>query len=500
MSVLPAEGSLSRAASKAFLQIFGGRATALGIQFISFGLLASYLGPELLGVFTLALGLVVIFRVIPTFGFDPVVTREIAQRPEAEAQLVPSIALLRALLGAISYGLLAVVLVVGGYDSRTRTAVLIAGVVLLLLWTETFRSSLTARLRLGGVAIADTLEAVVTLVGIVVLITQDADVYAFLWLYVGAKLLNGTIIVGLAIRLAPLSRQLRLGFWRPILLAATPIGLAGVLITLYTTSGIVLLDRLKSAGEVGQFGAALRFFDVILLVPALALAVVQPVFARSFLGPHEVLQRRYTRAVASIMILAVPISILGAMTAARVLPVIPGLGEYSSAGVALAILAPAAGLSFVAAIVQAALLAGHQQRALLLTSFAGLVVNLLLLGLLVPAYGTYGAAIAMTITEIVVVILSFTYAARRLRLQAPLDRLLRLVPAALVLAVVLALGYAVPPLLQVGLGIAAYIVALPLTKGVSLQELTGAVAVSASVVTVADRESGDDPAAPTLIP
>ena len=473
MSVLPLDGSLFGAATKGFFQILGGRTTALALQFVAFGILASHLGPELLGVYTLALGLVVIFRVIPTFGFDPIVTREIAQRPELEAELVPSIALLRALLGLVSYGLLAATMLLGGYDSRTTTSVLIAGGVLLLLWTETFRNSLTARLRLGWVAFADALEAVVVLVGIAALVTQTTNVNTFLWLYVGAKAVNCAFIVVAAIRVAPPSRHLRFDLWRPMLLAATPIGLAGVLITLYTTSGIVLLDRLKSDAEVGQFGAALRFFDVILLVPALALAVVQPIFARSFLEPHEVLQRRYGRALAFIMILAVPISILGAMTAARVLPLIPGFDEYESAGVALAILAPAAGLSFLAAIVQSALLAGHQQRSLLLTSLAGFAINLLLLVILVPAYGAYGAASAMTATELVVVILSLVYAAHRLGLVAPLHRLVRLLPAAAVLVAVLALGFALHPLLQLALGVVAYILALPLTRGISRNELAG---------------------------
>jgi O-antigen/teichoic acid export membrane protein len=497
VSSLPLEGSLLRAATRGFLQILGGRTAALAVQFVAFGLLANHLGPELLGVYTLALGLVVIFRVIPTFGFDPIVTREIAQRPQLEAELIPSIALLRALLGGMSYGLLALTLVVGGYDSRTTTSVLIAGGVLLLLWTETFRNSLAARLRLGWVAFADAFEAVVTLVGVAALVSQSAGVNAFLWLYVAAKAINSALIVAAATRVARPSRRLRIDLWRPTLRAAMPIGLAGVLITLYTMSGIVALDRLKNAAEVGQFGAALRFFDVMLLLPALALAVLQPIFARSFLEPHEVLQRRYSRAVAFMMILAVPILVLGAMTAARVLPIIPGFQEYTAAGTVLAILAPAAAMSFLAAIVQAALLAGHQQRALLVTSLAGFGVNLLMLVLLIPAYGANGAAAAMTVTEFVVLTLSLVYAARRLRLAAPLDRLLRILPATAVAAAVVALGFAVDPLLQLALGLIAYVVALPLTRGVSRSELVSAIgAASAARV---DAENDEDVVLPTTL-
>ena len=64
---------------------------------------------------------------------------------------------------------------------------LIAGGVLLLLWTETFRNSLTARLRLGWVSIADAFEAVATVVGVLLLAHADAGVEAFLWLYVALK-------------------------------------------------------------------------------------------------------------------------------------------------------------------------------------------------------------------------------------------------------------------------------------------------------------------------
>jgi O-antigen/teichoic acid export membrane protein len=497
-AVHPSDEALVRAGTRGFLQILGGRTTALALQFIAFGLLASYLGPELLGVYTLALGLVVIFRVIPTFGFDPIVTREITQHPEREAELVPSIAILRALLGAVSYGLLVLTLLLGGYDSRSTESALIAGAVLLLLWTETFRGSLNARLRFGWVAFADMLEAVVTLIGIAALVAHSASVNAFLWLYVAAKVLNSTLIVVAATRVAPPSRRPGYALWRPMLLAAAPVGLAGILITLYTTSGIVLLARLKDAAEVGQFGAALRFFDVFMLLPTLALTVVQPIFARSFNEPHEVLQRRFGRMLRFMVILAVPVSITGAMTAARALPLLPGFDEYASAGIALAILAPAAGLSFVAAIVQAALLAGHQQRSLLVTSFAGFSVNLLLLVLLVPAYGAYGAAAAMTPTELVVVTMSLAYAARRLGLIVSWNTLLRLVPASLVLAAVLALGFALHPLLQLGLGLLAYILALLLTRAVSLGELVGAFHAGSSDVQVVDPENGDDPAFPTL--
>ena len=67
----PAVGSVplgSRVARNLAL-LTGGRGIGVALQFAAFALIASYLGPGLFGVYSFAVAVVAIFRLLPTFGF-----------------------------------------------------------------------------------------------------------------------------------------------------------------------------------------------------------------------------------------------------------------------------------------------------------------------------------------------------------------------------------------------------------------------------------------------
>ena len=464
---------LTRPIARNLLIVLTGKTVAVGLQLVAFLLLASHLGPNQLGAYLFGIAFAAMFRLIPGFAFEPVLTREIAQRPDREAELVPNLAALRLVLGVFSYAALAGIAILVGYRGDNLTAALIAGAVVGLTFTETFRNPLGVRLRFGWTTLADLLEAAASLAGIALMVWADASLSAFLWLYVAGKTLNASIVFLAGYRSGSFHWALRFPLWLPIVRTAAPVALAGVIIAAYYRLDMALLARLQPAADVGQYGAAYRFIDTFLLVPMLVLAVLQPVLARSFVQPEGTLERRYRRAIHLMTILALPVAVLGAMTAWRILPLIPGLEEFEGAGIALSILCPGAAFIFIGMIVQSVLISGHLQRRLLRIAALGLALNLLLYLTLIPSFSYVGAAIATSVTELALLLLSLREARVRLVLSWPTERLPSTALAGTSLIVVLIPAYLLHPFAQLALGVLAFAAAAPLTRAVTADDLHG---------------------------
>lgn len=452
-------------------QLAAGRGTAVLVQFGAFAVIAAHLGPGLFGIYAFAIAFAALFRLIPSFGLEPVLTREIAQDPEVERALVPNIVYARVALACVGYLILAAALFGAGYEAATAEAALVAGCVLLFVAGETFRNSLAVRLRLGFAALADIVEALFSLAGVLVLAHAGSGVIAFLWLYVAAKALNAVIVAIAAGSLAKYSWRPKVRAWTPALRAAVPLALSGLLIAVYYRVGIVVLTRLHPSDDVGQYGAAYRFFETFLILPGLLVTVLQPVLARSLSASRDVLERRYGGAVHLAALLGLPIGLIGGMTGWRLLPAIPGFGEFEGAGVALSIISPAAAAVFVAAVAQSMLIMARLQRTVLVISGLALAVNVPLIAVLIPSFSFVGAAVATTITEAFVFALSVGYVRRRLGAGLGRTRGRRTLLAAAITAAALALGYAFDPFVQAALGVLVYVGAVAVTGAVSRADL-----------------------------
>ena len=459
-------GSVGRSAARGFTTLAGSRVVVLALQFVTIAVLAGHLGPAALGVYTFALAMVGIFRLLPNFGLVPVLARDIAQSPERERELVPNVLYLRVLLGVVAYGTMAATLVAGGFDEQSRSAALAAGLALLVV-LDAMRAVLEVRLRLGWVSVADTLEASIGLAGALLLAHAGADALEFVWLWVALKLLNGLIVAAAALRMSSFDWRPRPATWRPVARAALPLGLAGVLVALYYRLDLVILAAFKPADDVGQYGAAYRFLDAANVLPVIVMSVLAPVFSRSVVEGRAALQRRYSRALELLAVPALLMAVAGAFCSWRLLPRLPGFGEFDGAGVALAILAPSAALILLGTVVQGVLISGHLQGRLLRIAAVGLAVNLALNAVLIPTASYVGAAVATTLTEIVLLWLSIREARLRLGLRHWSPRTARVGRAGLALGAALAAGLALDPWIQLCLGVAAYGCALAALGGLS---------------------------------
>jgi O-antigen/teichoic acid export membrane protein len=447
------------------------RALATILQFFAFALIAAHLGPENVGIYAFALAFAELLRFVPDFGFGQVASRDIAQHPDREAELVPNVILTRLAMGVLAYVLLIAGLYAIGYSDAQRDAALVAGTSLLLLSITSAQIVMQVRLRLGALAASDAVKAIITIAGALILIRADAGVIPFVWLYVATNTVAGLMLLVVAVRLAPLRWRLRPSVVRGLVRSAAPLALGILFISLYYRLDMVILAGLKPSSDLGQYGVAYKFLDTFVLLPTLAVTALAPVLARSFIQDRTVLERRLREALRFAAVISLPVAVGGALTAWRVLPELPGFEDFAGAGTALSILAPAGALIFFGTIVQSVLINAHLQNRLLVIAGAGLFVNIALNALLIPPYSYVGAAVATTVTEVFLLAFSVREVRRRVGIEVRPTRLPRLLLANAIFAVALLPGFAANPFLQLAGATAVYIAAIFALGAVTREDL-----------------------------
>ena len=463
----------TRPAARGFVHLASSRVVATALLFISFAITASALGPSGLGVYAFALATVALFQYVADFGFQTAVNREISQQPDKEPRLLPNLIYLRLGSGALTYGAMVGLLAVAGYAQNQREAATVAGLLLLTLALEPVRVPLEVRLRVAWPATVEAGEAVVFAAGTAALALLGAGPLTFVWLYVAANTLTEVLIAPASLRLTRLRWRPRPAVMLNIARISWSIGLVNLITTVYYGVDTLILAQFHSSASVGQYGAAYRVLTTIGVIPAIVMVLARPVLARSSAESRELLQRRSARIARVLLVLAIPVAIGGAMTVFRAFTQLPGFASYHSGGVALAILCPAAGFIFLAALAQAVLLVAHRERALVWISTSSLLLTLVACFALIPPYSLVGAAVATTITEGFVLLVSLV-ATRRLVGVSVVDASAgRLLGPAVLLAAALVPCYYLPPFAQIGVGVVVYLLALPACGAITWQDLEG---------------------------
>ena len=480
--LLPGHGRVARRMTRGFVALGAGRIATLGLQLVAFALVAAALGPDGVGAYTFAVAFYGLFAYVTNFGVRAIAMRDIAQQPERERDLVTNLFYLRVVAGALAYGVLVIVLLVGGYSAVERQAALVAGVLLVVLALESFQVVLEVRLRMGWVSVAAVVQGVVLAVGSYAVAVRDGGVVAFLWVFVASNVANFAIVGTVALRQAGhLHWRPRPRIWATLAKAAVLLGLAQLCITLYYRLDLLILAAVKPDDDVGQYGAAYRVLETFVVVPSLAMTVLTPVVAASVVAGTAVLQRRYGHLMHLVALLSFPVAVAGLLTAPRVFPAVPGFAEFAGAGDALAILSIAAPCIFFGTVLSAVLVSGHQQGRLLAVSFVGLLVNVALNVALIPPWSYRGAAVATAVTEVSVVVGLVLAIRRHLGVHWPWSRVLRAARASLVLAVALLASWWLPPFAQVTVGALAYLVALLPTGALRWDDLGGLMGADGDV-------------------
>ena len=392
-----------RLAANTFVQVAGGVLASL-VSFFTFVAVTRGLGPEAFGNFTAATVFLFIPVVLADVGLSTAVLREISASPERTEPAMRASLPLRALISA---GALAVAVAVGmsmPFNSQTKAAILIsaAGAFFTLL-TLSLQPVLQAQLKMHWAAAA-------TLAG---RITTLALTLGALAVGLGFKSIVAAQVIGLAVTfllhvvavaaIVPLWPIVDIAYWRRLLAGSIVIGLAISISLIYFRVDTVLLALLRSSEEVGLYGAAYKFIELVVLVPAAVGVSMFPPLARFAASgdPRAVglVQKTFDVLVAA----AVPVIVLMLAYPEELLTLTAG-PDYADAAVALQLLAPFALFAFVNALFWRMGLAARRDRMLLAIAVSVLALNVVLNLVFIPSYGFKAAAVITVVSEALITI------------------------------------------------------------------------------------------------
>lgn len=372
-----------------------------------------HLGLADFGRFVLVTALIALVGGLSDMGLQAVGIREYSTRSGAARDRLMSnllgvrIALtVVGVVGAIAFVALA------GYGRTLVLGTAMAGGALLLTSVQTLAAvPLVSQLQLGWTTIAELLRQTISVALTLALVIAGAELLPFFAVLLPAALAAVVLTAVLVRGRMPFRPAFDPREWWALLRETFVYAIAIAVNVAYFRIAIVIMSLLASALEVGYFAASFRILEVLLPIPALVVGAVFPILARAARDDLHRLAYASQRVFEVAVIAGAGLVLALEVGAPLIMEILSGdAGEPAVA--VLRIQAPALLATFVAVACGFVLLARRRHRQLLLANLFPFVLSVVLTLLLVPPMGAQGAAIATTVAEWSLAIVSTVLLAR----------------------------------------------------------------------------------------
>ena len=441
---------------------------------------ARVLGAAGYGILSYALALSGFFAFFKNIGVDPILTREIAKKPENESSLVATSFWIEFFLLLITVVL---VIFIAPFFSGIKEAVALLPLIAIILVFDDLRDMIVAYFR-GREEMH--LEAIVVIVG-----NLAITGFGFAILLLRPTPFNYTIayaissILGWAVAVSLLKRRIS-NFLKhfkkelilPILKSAWPIAICGAVGAFFFSVDTVMLGWWRGAAEVGLYAADQKLVGILGLFPALFGIAVFPLISRGT-AKDESHQRKIMEDSLSVLFLvAIPLTIGGWIVGKALVPFVFGSG-YVSAIPAFFILLPTLLATYPPTILSSFIFAHDKQVGIVPLVITATAVNIVLNYFLIQKYGLNGAAAATLVANFVYALLLWRHVESIIGKRITANIKKKIISGAIMGAGVFIINILRPQvLISVFLGAVIYLSALYMLKDETLKKFTSLLNLS----------------------
>ena len=357
-------------------------------------IVARVVGPEGYGDFVLAIILASTFMYGFMLGMDVIIPRELAQTPSSLAVLLPSV-----FIPAVIWSVLLVFLIYGlGYLFQYSREVLIlllftGPIVAIQALTSLIRSVYRGMERMELDTYSRIVEGVLglVLVGSIALLT--ASILSSTIAFFVSVVLAFLVFLWWALRLISGRISFDRSLFKRILYASLPLGIAVIVAQSGQSISTLTLGKLASSQDVGFYGAALGC--AMMLRPlhlAYSSAFLPRLSAQALFSIDKPLAA-HESGLRYALVISLPVGVATLMLAPFLIRLFYG-EQYIEGVQALRILGLAGIFLFINTYFWQVFAALGSAKAVLNISIASILVALILALLLIPTFGTMGAAMA----------------------------------------------------------------------------------------------------------
>jgi len=353
-------------------------------------LLARFLGAEKLGEYGAIYAYLSLFAWLATFGFEPVLVREISRERGSASSLLRTAMVLSVFLSIGTVALAVVTAPLAGYSGYLRTLLLLAGLEYVLTPVRLPALIFQVDMRQWYSATINVVRQGLWFAMVVVLWAMGAPlVYV-----VGSRVLAAALESWLMWRysrpfLAKRGRFLkdRAGM---IFSHSFPIAFTSLLAMIYMRIDQVMLHKMVSDSVLGQYVAAVKVSELFEMLPAALMITMAPVLAVSVADSQRF--RSYTdRAFRYFMLGACLLSVLMSVGSGVIVRILYGK-QFAPAAPLLAVLIWSEIPVFFGTIVANILVVEKKQHLLPIPTLVGAAANVAINLVVIPRYGALGAS------------------------------------------------------------------------------------------------------------
>lgn len=423
------------------------------------------------GRYTVALALASLLTLVVELGMGGYLVREATQHPERQGTVLGQVLAIQGILGVLAALLCAGLAVVLGYDGATFLAAVILAVGLVgNIASRSCTAMLVAQDRAREVASFQSAQAFLLAGGTLLALLTGAGPAGV------AAVVAGVYLLGVPAALATVRRRWtgkvrpsRAGLGRTLRIgAAYSAARLGIIALVYLDS--VMVQAYLGNEAAARYGAAYRLLQALMIVPWVYADAISRPLADLAKHDRDALQRLYSRSVAHMVMLGLPIAVGGALLAEPVMRLAFGPPYAEAAGAATLLLLGLA-CAYPNALLTATALGVGQERRVAVNYASAVLANAALNIVLIPQYGIEGAAAAMLLAQVWIAT-GNVWAARRAGLRAPVSaRLLKPVGATAVMTAAVLLLRDLPLLVPVAAGALVYGGLLAASRALDAEDL-----------------------------
>jgi O-antigen/teichoic acid export membrane protein len=363
--------------------------------------LAREVGDDELGVYLFAVSLAMLASTAADFGQDKVLTREVARRPDQAEHYFGNTLALRLVVGLPAIVVLPFVVRLLGYGGKAPMVAAVVGLAVLAeLLTTTCFAVYQSFERMGYVPVVLLTERWLIAAGGIAVVLLGRSILAVAVVFLAGATVGLALAVRLLVtRVVPVRIRTDPRTWWPLMRAALPLGVAGVFSTILFRVDMTMLAAYKDAAVVGNYGVAYRLFETTLFLSYSVVAGAFPVYAKLEPDGDQPLGQVFARTLKLATGLVVPLAVGLAVLAGPVVRLVFG-NDFEDTPRALALLAPAIAVFPVGYLAGYLLIARNQERRLVAVYAALAVENIASNAVLIPLLSLHGAAIATSVTQV----------------------------------------------------------------------------------------------------
>ncbi len=427
-----------------------------GIDFVFAFVMLRILGPEDAGIYYYAIVVFVWFDIFTNFGLDVFLIREASRARERAGYFFANTTALRLLLM-----LAGIPLVIGFIFVRqssidpalNREALLAIGLLYIGLAPGSLNKGLTSLYYAfekaeypAAVTTISTINRVVLQLGALLLgygivglaaMSIFVNIITLGILFYGAREMLGRVW----------NNRPNPGLMRGMMGESWPLMLNHFLATIFFQIDVVILEALRGARIVGQYSVAYRWLLALNIIPAFFTQALLPVMSRQANEDRDAFKRTYTLAVKLMVAVSLPFAVAFTVLAEPLTLLLGGQEFLPVGAIALQIMIWSIPIGWINSVTQYALVALDLQRMITRAFAVAVSFNIITNLIFIPEFGYRAAAVTTIFSEIVLLFPFVLLMHRALGWINWWGMVWRPAMAALVMGIVLLVGWTIMPLL-----------------------------------------------------